>query len=151
MRSLVFLELELASDKKNSENALLKFKPKALFLLEQVRTEAEWVCARYLKDLLVHFLLSRSSFSKMSHLHPTRQTRKGISNMKSRSSCLAFIYCSWMLLPEVSFKSLLSRRVVDAIIVFGFDKSAHMITVRSISFLFWKAESKGRRFRLPIS
>jgi hypothetical protein len=56
-----------------------------------------------------------------------------------------------MLLPEVSFKSLLSRRVVDAIIVFGFDKSAHMITVRSISFLFWKAESKGRRFRLPIS
>lgn len=39
--SLAFLELEPASSKKNSENALLKFKLKALFLFEQVRTEAE--------------------------------------------------------------------------------------------------------------
>jgi len=41
LTSLVFLVLELASSKKNSENALLKFKLRALFLLEQVRTEEE--------------------------------------------------------------------------------------------------------------
>lgn len=71
--------------------------------------------------------------------------------MKSLSSCFVFIYCYTLLFPLVSFMSLFSRSVVDAIIVFGFDKSTHITIVRSKSFFLWKVESRGKRFRLPIS
>jgi hypothetical protein len=39
--SLMFLEVELGSPKKNSVNALLRLRPSVLFLLEEVITEAE--------------------------------------------------------------------------------------------------------------
>jgi len=53
--SLAFFEAAPAYPIKNSTKVALVFKPRVVFLLEVVKTEAECVCARYLKARQTHF------------------------------------------------------------------------------------------------